>query len=437
MKNKPSRASVIDYNPTPLNNVPLSIYRQTCVLAIFVLTLGFLQPVYAANVNVRAEFKPDPALPHQNTFTNKTPSNSHYCSYVPQTCINKGIISISAPISFRNSSRIIANNPDPRQGMMIRANSDWRTLIVTHAQTLETEELQVRITGIGTYTSIEPQNIHTLVPNASSWSDGLNKLWVGGYLWRGAGTCIGATTFVANWFGIPIYWTTPVSGATCSRAALYDIPNFTYRTLDFSYEMKTPNPLGMSSGDYNGEINYTVGPYQDIDMGDNMLPSDNILTIKFLLNVQHTLKVDIPPGGNKVELTPKGSWQEWMQNGRTPEKLFRDQPFMISASSRFKMQLACDRLVGDTCAISNTSSGHSVPVDVLVSMPNGIGNDDDSSVSREPLRASTGLLFKSTHYVDNKPSTLHFEIQRQHVLQMLSEQGKYSGNITVVWDSEI
>lgn len=253
----------------------------------------------------------------------------------------------------------------------------------------------------------------------------------------GAGTCIGATTFVANWFGIPIYWTTPVSGATCSRAALYDIPNFTYRTLDFSYEMKTPNPLGMSSGDYNGEINYTVGPYQDIDMGDNMLPSDNILTIKFLLNVQHTLKVDIPPGGNKVELTPKGSWQEWMQNGRTPEKLFRDQPFMISASSRFKMQLACDRLVGDTCAISNTSSGHSVPVDVLVSMPNGIGNDDDSSVSREPLRASTGLLFKSTHYVDNKPSTLHFEIQRQHVLQMLSEQGKYSGNITVVWDSEI
>ena len=168
-----------------------------------------------------------------------------------------------------------------------------------------------------------------------------------------------------------------------------------------------------------------------------MLPSDNILTIKFLLNVQHTLKVDIPPGGNKVELTPKGSWQEWMQNGRTPEKLFRDQPFMISASSRFKMQLACDRLVGDTCAISNTSSGHAVPVDVLVSMPNGIGNDDDSSVSREPLRASTGLLFKSTHYVDNKPSTLHFEIQRQHVLQMLSEQGKYSGNITVVWDSEI
>ena len=156
MKIKPSRASVIDHNPTRLNNVPFSIYWQTCVLAIFVLIPGLLEPVYAANVNVRAEFKPDPALPHRNTFTNKTPSNSHYCSYVPQTCINKGIISISAPISFRNSSRIIANNPDPRQGMMIRANSDWRTLIVTHAQTLETEELQVRITGIGTYTSIEP-----------------------------------------------------------------------------------------------------------------------------------------------------------------------------------------------------------------------------------------------------------------------------------------
>ena len=321
--------------------------------------------------------------------------------------------------------------------MMIRAISEWRTLTVTHSQTMEIEEVQVRITGIGTYATIKPQSVHDLVPDASSWSDGHSKLWEGGYLWRGAGTCVGASTYVANGHGIPIYWTTPVSGATCGKKALYDIPNFYYETLDFSYELKTPNPLKMSSGNYIGDIAFTVGPNQDIDMGDNMIPSDNTLKINFLLDVQHTLKVDIPPGSNKIELMPKGGWQQWLHNGRTPEKIYRDQPFMISASSRFKMQLVCDRVVGDTCAISNTGSDHAVPVDVLVSMPNGIGNNDGSAVSRVPLRVMTEQQFKPTHYVDYKPSMLHFEIQRQHVQQMLSEQGKYSGNITVVWDSEV
>ena len=48
-------------------------------------------------------------------------------------------------------------------------------------------------------------------------------------------------------------------------------------------------------------------------------------------------------------------------------------------------------------------------------------------------------LFQPTFYVDRKPSTLHFEIERDEVEKMLKlgESRAYSGNITVIWDSEV
>jgi len=30
--------------------------------------------------------------------------------------------------------------------------------------------------------------------------------------------------------------------------------------MDYAYELKTPNPLGMSSGQYTGTLDYTIGP---------------------------------------------------------------------------------------------------------------------------------------------------------------------------------
>lgn len=408
---------------------------QACVFAAIVLISGSLAPAYGAQVNVRAEFKPDPSKPQNNAFTNKTPSNSNFCTKYPSSCTSRNIVSIAAPISLTTANPITANHADPRQGVMVRINNEWRTLNVSQAETAKVEQVRIRITGFGTHSNISPNNIHELVLEATSWSNGWEKLWAGGYISSGSGSCIGLHAPYLNGSRFGFFWSTPISEAVCSRKALYDIPKLVYPTLDFSYEIETPNPLTMSTGDYTGSISYTVGPNQDFDFGDNMIPNDNTLTLNFILTVQHTLKVDIPPGGEKVELTPKGGWQQWLQKGRIPEKLYRDQSFLLSASSRFKMLLTCDKVIDDTCAISNGS--HDVPVDVMVSMPNGIGNDDNSAVSRKKLGVTTAQIFKSTHYVANKPSTLHFEIQKQYVEEMLREQGKYKGNITVVWDSEV
>jgi hypothetical protein len=172
-----------------------------------------------------------------------------------------------------------------------------------------------------------------------------------------------------------------------------------------------------------------------------MIPNDNVLTFNFNLDVQHTLKVEVPPGGNRIELIPQGGWQAWLQRNRRPERLFRDQTFNISASSRFKMQLDCQYGDGgNQCMLLEPVSGGAVPVSISVTLPSGLNDAAGQPVSRRPLlRDGSGTeLFQPGLYVDRKPGQLHFEIARTHVEEMLTGVAKtYSGNVTVIWNSEI
>ncbi|MGZ9737207.1 hypothetical protein [Pseudomonas azerbaijanorientalis] len=188
-------------------------------------------------------------------------------------------------------------------------------------------------------------------------------------------------------------------------------------------------------------MTYTTGPGKDFDMGDVMLPNDSAITLNFTLSVEHSLKVEIPPGGHRIELVPQGGWQAWLNQGRKPVRLFRDQTFNLSASSRFKMQLECQHSVGNTCALRAADSSELVPLNTSVSLPNGLTDDSGQAVDRRPLRldGSGTELFQPGHYVDRKPGALHFEVAREHVEQMLQD-GKaknWSGNVTVIWDSEV
>ena len=405
--------------------------RIRITTALF-MTLAHLNTAQGFEMSVRAEFKPDSSKPFFNKFENKTP-NSGYCKDYPNECKSSAMFSLRAPIVFNSIAPITANHADPRQGASFSLPTQWRDFTVSHSQTLEQETVRIRIKGFGS-TYVTPSVID-LVGGGVTDIAAHYLLWGTGWVYAPANCSYSGVGYYGyNFYNF--FWKTPVQ-APCQKQARFNIPWMKYSYLDFAYEIETPNPLGMSSGDYVGNFIYTVGPGQDFDMGDVMIPADPTLSLNFTLNVQHTLKVDIPPGGEKVELLPTGGWQQWLQKGRTPEKLYHDQTFLISASSRFKMQLACERVIGDACAISNNSNDHAVPVDVRVSMPNGIGNDDGSAVSREKLSTATEQVFQSTHYVDQKPSMLHFEIQKQYVSEMLSEQGKYSGDITVVWDSDV
>jgi hypothetical protein len=409
---------------------------QQCAGAM-VLCSMWLPAVWAEEVSIQASFKPDSANPQRNKFTNDTPS-SGYCVSYPDQCEANEMFSLQVPIQFNSSGPITADHTDPRKGALIKVPAQWRELTVFHEATGEPEIVKVRIAGIGSRYLTD--DVISLVGGGDDYRLAHNQLWGNSWVYAPA-PCIysGVGFFSPQTYGF--FWKTPTEGA-CVKQAKFDVPWMQYQYLDFAYELVTPNPFGMSSGKYRGDLVYYLGPGMDFDMGDIMLPDSSSLTLNFALDVQHTLKVDIPPGGNRVELVPQGGWQSWLTQGRKPTRLFRDQTFTLSASSRFKMQLDCQYTQdGQNCSVRESVSGHAVPLSVSVSLPHGLSDASGQPVSRRPLRrdGSGTALFQPGIYVDRKPGTLHFEVPASQVTEMVlpGVARYYSGNVTVIWDSDV
>jgi len=404
---------------------------------VSVAVLACASTASAVNKDITAVYRPDPSKPNDNTFLNTTPV-SEYCQLYAANCEREKISSVQFLINAHSNAPIQAGHGNSRQGAMFHMPATWRLAQVTNTATGETEIVQVRIAGIGSYYQL-PVSVIDLVGGGVSMSAAHAKLW-GGSSWGYAPSpCQSSGHSGLNDVVFIFFWKTPVEGV-CAKRASYLIPSMTYHGLDFAYELRTPNPLRMSAGQYTGSVSYGVGPGQDFDMGDVMIPTDSVITLNFKLDVEHALKVEVPPGGNRVELVPQEGWQAWLSNGSKPTRLFRDQRFHISASSRFKMAIECQTISGNTCAISDTGTGHAVPVNVSVTLPEGLTDAGGQPVNRRPLlRDGSGTeLFRPGFYLDRRAGTLHFEVGQSNVEQMLDSGAKaYSGNVTVVWDSEV
>jgi hypothetical protein len=158
--------------------------------------------------------------------------------------------------------------------------------------------------------------------------------------------------------------------------------------------------------------------------------------------VQHTLKVDLPPGGNRIALEPEGGWQPWLNTRRIPERLFRDQTFHISASSRFKVYLDCGgTATSEYCFLFNDDWSSYAAMAVSVSLPGGLTDAGGRPVNRQRLRPHevNAVVFQPGIYVDRQQGTLHFEVEKESIRKILTvEKGsKYSQTVVVVFDSEI
>ncbi|WP_446739616.1 hypothetical protein [Pseudomonas sp. TH41] len=414
-------------------------FRRPLLHMVWIGCLSSLSMVAIAEVRaLTAVFRPDPNHPQQNTFTNTTP-NQGFCLSYPDICTANNMFSVRIPNIFKTKhGPIQPDHTDPRAGAMIKAPADWRELTVRNAVTNEVETLEVRIAGVGGVYDLSDSVMDlTGEPNLM---EGHRALWEGSDWSSAQSPCraIGPLSYYGS-MGFQFFWLMPTP-TICAKKAKYLIPGLGYRYVDISYELRTPNPLGMSTGAYVGSTVYTVGPSSDLDFGDILLPDDNILQLDFTLTVEHTLKIDIPPGGNTVELVPQGGWQSWLQNGRKPTRLFRDQTFNISTSSRFKMQMECQYSQdGNTCSLYEPVSGHAVPLNISVSLPHGLTDAGGQAVNRLPLSRIEDQVFQPGFYVDRKPGTLHFEITPNVVDDMVQpgQTRHYSGNVTVIWDSEV
>ena len=401
---------------------------STCWLGLLmVLAVPSLQ---AANMEIKALFKPDSSQPNKNVFINQTPS-SGYCADYPSECADNSMFSIQLPIRF-NSVRGV----EPGESIPVKAPANWRQLTVTNRETQETETVEVRITGIGSLFLLDRR-----VTELTGETDILvahNKLWSNGSWVNAPSPCLYSGVGLAGAFIYRFFWKTPVE-APCVKTAAFHIPTLAFTTLDFAYELRTPNPLGMSSGLYNGSLLYTMGPGGDFDFGPLMNPDDGSLTLDFALDVQHTLKVDLPPGGNKVALEPAGGWQQWIDGGRKPARIFRDQTFHISASSRFKVMMQCPETAGVEQCILRGGDKFAY-VRTSLTLPAGMITNSGEPVNRYVLRDNTwSAPFQPSQYVDRQVGVLHFEVPSTSIENLLKPgiSGTLSTNITVIWDSEV
>lgn len=383
----------------------------------------------AVNQEIRALFQPDPSQPNKNVFVNKTP-NSGYCADAPAQCAENNMFSIQIPVRV-NSNRSIR----PGDGVSLKVPANWRKLTVTNHDTQESETVEVRIIGVGSRYVLSDTAANLV--GGTDILDGHRRLWTGN-TWVYAPTPCQYSGY--GYYGPEHYrffWKAPVEAA-CTKVAAYTIPAMSFQNVDFAYELRTPNPLGMSSGLYNGSLSYSLGPSGDFDFGPLMIPDDSDLTLDFVLDVQHTLKVELPPGGHKVAMEPVGGWQRWIDGGRMPTEIYRDQPFYISASSRFKVMMICRSLGGNECDIGNNEVGFS-KFQVRLTMPGGLvgpgGADGWSGTLSHNLWIGP---FEPSRYVDRKTGMLRFQMPRRWIESLLKPgmNGTLWGNVTLIFDSE-
>lgn len=409
----------------------MKFLRRLASGAVAVAWLAGLPVVHAATLDITAQFRADSSKPHENKFVNTTP-NSGYCTWYTAYCESAGLFSLMWASSIKGGP-IQPNHENTRQGAMLKAPANWRTVQLTHTGTGHTETVKFRVAGIGAQLWLSPP-AREIVGGDVDEKAALQMIF-GSPWWQAPSPCTGNSSDRSGAF---FFWRTPTEGV-CAKRSQYPIPWFEFRYPSFAYELLTPNPIGMAGGRYEGSLTLSVGPGQDFDFGDVLIPTDPLLTLNFTLDVEHVLKVEVPPGGNRVELEPREGWQAWLNNGSRPTELFRDQMFHISASSPFTMTLECQYIIDQSCGIRAPGSDRTHAVWMYVTLPAGLTNIHGQAVNRRLLSLSSNInKFLSVAYVDRKPGTLHFYIAPSTVSGMLGRgPNSYTGTVTVIWNSEV
>jgi hypothetical protein len=216
-----------------------------------------------------------------------------------------------------------------------------------------------------------------------------------------------------------------------------DIARLNLASVTLISEIKLPRPQLFRAGIYNGVSAYTIGPGMDVDYGDEVIPADPELLITFRLEIEPIFKVEFPGGSNLLSLEPEGGWLNWLNRGRKPTRLWREQAFNFATSVPFKVSMQCEHASGDHCAIA-ASDGHQVPVEIRMTLPAGMQDTAGRPVRNYLLSRHDSPQFNPALIILGPQGKLHFEVPRADMEAMLDHAGKaYNGSVTIIWDPQI
>lgn len=405
----------------------MTLKKRLSITLLALWAISFANGASARQSLVTATFNPV-RLPSKDAFVN-TSQSGPMCGNTPYKCGDRK--SLSARMLPVSKTPLTINNPDPRQGLFFKIPSGWHDVTVYHNKTRESRTVQLRFISIAVRLATRPDI--TAITGIHDIGQAHIALWEAGGPGVAPPGCTSLYGQAVDEFNYELVWT-PQGDTSCSKRNLFTITRAD-PTSEIIYEIRTPSPLDMTTGTWDGLLPLRVGPGMDIDFGDNVTSSDPVFDIRAELNVEHYMSIVFPSGADRLALEPDNGWVAWVNRGSRPERIARDQPFRVSSSVYMRMLIECQYDMGEDCAIQNPA-GHQVPVVTRMTLPGDMRLLTGGPVDKARLSNTFALKAAPSQFVDDQTGKLHFEVARNDVDAMLAHPDTtYSGNVTVIWDS--
>ncbi|WP_309265585.1 hypothetical protein [Aeromonas salmonicida] len=388
-----------------------------------VVLLGL--PVQAASINVTAEYKPAAYEVGRAKFINTTPCNSE--SWSGFWCSGTSTVDQSQPLFISITiDRVVKNNNNLIDALTYLSFVGARDVSLVHQNSGKSYPLKFIFTKIGA--GMSPNLAKEALVNNSDWLDHID------------GDC----HVTLNSWASPsqvhyLYDIKPenqLAGGKCYHnkfKTTFSSKSTTLPKIYLGYKLNAPDPLKMENGVYKGSLVLSIGRNKDLDFGNGTY-SDNQLTINFTMTVRHQIKMEFPPGSDKVVLQPPGGWHDWIYRGKShqPPYLIAELPYRLWVSSDYNVWLNCQYAYGEVCMLNNERLGMQVRLEVIY-----------VNISKEefPLKHGVKKLFTASvrgPYFINEARSIIFKVQKPALTLMMEHPGStYKGNVTLIYDAAI
>ncbi|WP_159377978.1 hypothetical protein [Pantoea dispersa] len=406
--------------------------KFACKFAKYILTTTILVTAFttqAVDVQLTTEFKPDITQPQNNKFVNTTP-NSGICVRLASICRQYNVYSVNIPGHFGYKMFNPKTSDHLKEGLGYKVDSRTKNIRLTDVKTNKTIEVSFRLTML----AIQFQKTVA----GGQWFDVIT------YNQGTGGNCTQIRKYLTTPSSVDYIVNVPAAISNCWGRIHTNATwsgELGVSQLSFAYELNSPDPLNIPSGEYEGEVVYNVNngiENNGIQFGTERNQHD-VVRFKIKAAVEHAFFYRFPAGSETVMLTPKDGWSRWINGGEVPASLSKEVPFTLTTSQPFKMKILCQYFAGQSCALQKKGGTEQVPLELNATLP-GLKTSSGAEVRDLTLNNSAeGVrLTNDGHYLVNRRSVLNFRVKRPGVEVMVKEPGSsWKGGVTLVFDTEI